>query len=290
MKLVLGIVCVCVCKVHTLNPSATIKINTVKREIHQGGAVELQCDITGLNLPGLTGFIVEWRRPSKTLIWNGTSYDLRYIVRSLPYDSRVGTLSQRMMFSSLAVSDSDVYACNLKVFQPTGGSIILDSDNVSLSIPHFPDESPTCTPNGPLIVALNQRLRLSCSSEPGYPTVVLSVMKHSTNVTGMFAALETDEFLSRGMDITVSAEDDGASFECLITSPYHFPLRQRSCTIGKLVIYPELTKPTHSTSQTTTISTTPHSSQTSTQVSDRNFTSTIGTNFVTTVKHSSLLD
>ena len=279
MKLVLSILCVCICKAQTLiNPTVTIQINTVQREIQEGGAVELKCDVTGLNLPGLSGFIVEWRRPSKTLVWNGTSYDPRYNVRTLPYDSRIGTLSQHMTLSQVTLSDTDVYACNLKVFLPTGGSMVLDSDNISLSIPHFPDESPICTPNGPRIVALNERLHLSCSSTPGYPNVILTVMKKSANVTGIFVALETDKLLSRETDITVSVEDDGVSFECIVTSPYHFPLRQRSCTIGQLVIYPPLTKTTSSPA-TTSIRTTPHvteSSLTSIQVAGRNVTPTIG--------------
>ena len=221
-------------------PSVIINISTIPLDIRVGGTVILQCDVTGTNLLQGAGFIVEWRRPLKTLVWNGTSYENKYMIRSLTQEPKVGVISQHLTISPISLSDTDVYICNLKVFKPDGGSIIYASDNVSLTIPYFPDSSPVCSPNGPFIVTLGEHVHLSCTSELGYPPITILVMQNSINVTRMFVAMETDDIVSRQYDVTVNNSDDGTSFICSITSPHHFSWMQRSCTIGPFTLYPGL--------------------------------------------------
>ena len=164
---------------------------------------------------------------------------------------QTGTTIQDFTITDLQRDDTDEYLCGVNDPKSSGGSLIVATSNVSLSVYYFPIEPfPVCSPAGPITVDNGTVIYMQCSSETGNPAVMLMISSAKYNNRYTWTTQTIDDTTVSSLELTMDVTDDGVTFECIISSVY-FPDMTRYCTIGPIMVRNTIEPVTELTTEST---------------------------------------
>ncbi|XP_071799982.1 uncharacterized protein [Asterias amurensis] len=250
----------------TAQPTAYAEILTPEADRKEGGQVDMRCTATNLE----SDYIVEWRTedPIQTLRFGEFTVhnrNGRFIFDTSGANTQ--TVVQDFTITNVQRADTDEYVCNVNDPISIGGTTIVASSSVTLSVLYFPNASfPMCSPAGPITVDAGTELDMRCSSESSHGTVTITINPtiQNSRFTNWTSVVNDDsDTVLRTLDLTVDDADNGVAFECFISSMY-FAGMKRTCQFGPYTVRNTVTIPmTEPTTASTSTSSTAASTRSS---------------------------
>ena len=133
--------------------------------------------------------------------------------------------------------DAGTYSCYVLTVTDTVMAVATDSD--VLKVVYLPPEGyPMCsTSSNRLSYYAGDNITLLCSSPDGKPSIsLLWIANDGEDILENQIATEQDDLLHRRTMVTLTEEDNGVVFSCMIVSE-EFPSNGRECRIGPVAVW-----------------------------------------------------
>ena len=198
----------------TAEPMVSAWIVTPEADRVEGGQVEMRCNATNLE----QDHVVEWRTedPVMPLRWGDHTITPNSRFEYQTTHTGSGQTTQVITITDLQRDDADEYVCNVNDPIQGGGSNIVATSSVMLSVLYFP----ICSPNGPITVDTGAELNMECISESRNPQVWMDISQipMTSDPYQWSELIDSGNTVSRAMTLTVDESHDTVSFQCTITS------------------------------------------------------------------------
>ena len=151
-------------------------------------------------------------------------------------DQTDGSEVYLLSIKDVVTEDAGKYSCQVLYNEP-GNFTEVAVGTVEVEVYHFPssDIYPICSPKH-LRVKAGDRITLNCASRSGFPTVDMSWSRTDGRPIPDSIRLAENDMVFSNLSFVVSANDQGAIFECKITSNIFPDINKQSCHAGPLIV------------------------------------------------------
>ncbi len=222
----------------TAQPTVSAEILTPEADRKVGGQVDMRSTATNITLYQ----IVEWRSTflNSTLRWNDTTIITNRGFMFTSTYPQPGMVVQDFTITDLQIDDYDEYVCNVRAILPQGGSTVVVSSKVVLSLPSYP----ICSPSGPITVYAETELPLRCVSEAGIPAVIIAIYPSTDFGRYMWGSSRSGDLVTSLLELVVDDDNDDFTFLCTVSTGV-----RGSCFIGPVHVLPVTSLNTQTTPQ-----------------------------------------
>ncbi|XP_022090402.1 uncharacterized protein LOC110979148 isoform X1 [Acanthaster planci] len=212
-------------------PAVIARIVTPERDQKIGGRFGMICVASNLE----EDHIVELRTEDNTLRWGNATVggnDPRFM-----FDTKqtgIREITQEFNITDLQRSDDNEYICHVREPLLRGGTVSVANSTIRLRVYSSSESFPICSPDGPITVDEGAQLYMSCASDAGNPSIMISPF--SSSQTWSTEIINGKSF--RSLNLTINTSNDNLTFQCTISSVMNNSLTH-SCFLGPIQVLGE---------------------------------------------------